>query len=338
MGDPAIKSINAMAFGPEGILFIGDSKHASVFAIEMKEGTSRSSEEAINLKGVDVKLAGLLGTDPENVSIKDMAVHPISHSVYFAVHTDGDKPALFKTQGETFTHVPLSDVYYSKIALANAVEEGAKDRRGRALRKWAISDLSFFNGEVMISGLSNEEFASTFRSIPFPFKTDQMHASLEIYHAAHAQYETHSPIKTFLPYELDGEAHLIASYTCTPLVLFPLSEMTSGKHTKGKTVAELGNRNTPLDIISYENKGKPYILMANSTRAVMKISADDLANFKDFLKDPVEENGGTAGINFYAMPYVNVQQLDDYSDQFVLMLQRKSDGDLTLMTVDKRRL
>ncbi|MEQ9303857.1 MAG: hypothetical protein RJQ14_08075, partial [Marinoscillum sp.] len=32
-GDPEIKSINALAFGPEGIIFLGDSKNARVFAI-----------------------------------------------------------------------------------------------------------------------------------------------------------------------------------------------------------------------------------------------------------------------------------------------------------------
>ena len=36
-GAPAIQSINSIAFGPDGILFIGDSKSSSVFAVDTKD-------------------------------------------------------------------------------------------------------------------------------------------------------------------------------------------------------------------------------------------------------------------------------------------------------------
>ena len=39
-GTPEIKSISALAFGPDGILFIGDSKSASVFAVDTKDKTA----------------------------------------------------------------------------------------------------------------------------------------------------------------------------------------------------------------------------------------------------------------------------------------------------------
>ena len=45
---------------------------------------------------------------------------------------------------------------------------------------------------------------------------------------------------------------------------------------KGKTIAELGNRNKPLDMISYKKEGKDYLLMANSSRGVMKISTENI--------------------------------------------------------------
>ncbi len=51
----------------------------------------------------------------------------------------------------------------------------------------------------------------------------------------------------------------------------PVAELTKGKKTKGTTVAELGNRNTPLDMFLYEKNGQTYLLMANSARGVMKI-------------------------------------------------------------------
>ncbi|MDX2248731.1 MAG: hypothetical protein SF052_18235 [Bacteroidia bacterium] len=336
--NPEIQSVNAMAFGPEGILFLGDSKSASIFAVTTDDQASRSAAEGIDLNQIDKTIAALLGTTADKISIQDMAVHPASQAVYIAVHTEDGKPILFKTFGKTFEHVPLDKVNYSKTPLINAVAEDAKDNRGRSMRQWAISDLAFYGDKVMVSGLSNEEFGSTFRSIPFPFSDNQTYASLEIYHAAHGKFETHSPIKTFLPYELNGAPHLIASYTCTPLVVFPLSEMKQGQLTKGKTVAELGSSNTPLDIISFKKGDKSYLLMANSNRALMKIDTDQVAAYKDYLTTPVEENFATAGVPFVATPYVNVQQLADFNDQYIAIIQRKANGDLALMTLDKKRL
>lgn len=337
-GNPQIQSINALAFGPQGILFIGDSRSANIVALDTQESMSRGADEAISIKNLDQQIANLLGTTSDKVNIQDMAVNPETKTIYLAVHLPNGTPVLLKTSGKELKHVALDNVRYSHSKLEKAIAEDAKDRRGRSQRHWAISDLAYTDGNVMVSGLSSEEFASTFRSISFPFKDEQMYASLEIYHAAHGQYETHSPIKAFLPYEFNGKPHLVASYTCTPLVIFPLDQMEKGKHVKGKTVAELGNRNTPLDIISYKKNDKPYILMANSSRALMKIDPEKVATYKEYLTEPVKENSATAGVDFIALPYVNVQQLADYNDQFVVMVQRKANGSLDLETVSKRRL
>ncbi len=339
VGNPEIQSVNALAFGPEGILFIGDSKRAEIFALDTKDQKAASEEAAdVSVSNVDQKIAALLGTTPDAIVIQDMVVNPISHVVYIAVHVNDGQPVLFRLDGEEFEHVSLESVSHAKTSLSKAVAEDAVDRRGRSLRKWAISDLAYYNGQVMVSGLSNEEFSSTFRTIPFPFNESQAYSSLEIYHAAHGQYETHSPIKTFMPYELHGKTHLIASYTCTPLVIFPMDEMQPGKQTKGKTVAELGNRNTPLDIVSYQKNGKSYILLANSSRALMKIDPNMIEEYQNYLNTPVEENSATAGVEFIALPYVNIQQMDKLSDDKVLLLQRMSNGDLNLHTTNSGRL
>ena len=34
-GTPEVKSANALAFGPNGLLFVGDTQSATIFAIEM---------------------------------------------------------------------------------------------------------------------------------------------------------------------------------------------------------------------------------------------------------------------------------------------------------------
>lgn len=332
-GTPEIKSVNALAFGPQGILFIGDSRSASVYAIETADKTA--SADNIEMKNVDRQLASALGTTPENITIQDMVVHPLSKKVYVAVHHADGTPALLMLQGDTFVPVDLNNIRYSSTAIKNAVGEDAKDGRGRPLRIWTISDLGYYDGKVMVSGLSSQEFSSTFRSIPFPFKENEQAASLEIYHASHGQYETNSPIKTFMATELGGEPYLVASYTCTPLVIFPMDQLKQGEHVKGRTVAELGNRNTPLDMVSMTKDGKSYLLLANSSRALMKINYDDILSFKESLSSPVENTGG---VEFVALPYVNVLQIDKLDEERFVLLQRKADGNLDLMTVESRRL
>ncbi len=337
-GDPELASINAITFGPDGILFIGDSQNASIIAIETEDKTFREAPEKFAMEKVDEQIAALLGTTKDAITIQDMAVNPISKKVYIAVHLQDGTPAIVTTKGEKFALFSTKTVAYQKLRLTQAVAADAKDRRGRSLRKWAISDMIFYNDRIMVSGLSNEEFSSSFRSIKYPFEYDEAPTSLEIYHAAHGRYETYAPIKTFMLYSLNAEPHIIASYTCTPLVIFPLDEMKSGEHTKGKTVAELGNRNTPLDMISYVKDGKPYLLLANTTRALMKIDPEEISVYKDYLTQPVSESSATAGVSFLALPYVNVQQLAKFSDDKVLLLQRMADGDLHLHMPDVRRL
>ena len=89
-----------------------------------------------------------------------------------------------------YHEVSLKDVAFSKVSLNNVPAEDSKNKWGGSLRTAAIEDLNFADGKVMLSGLSNQEFASTFRSIPFPFDNTQNTSSLEIYHAAHGKYET----------------------------------------------------------------------------------------------------------------------------------------------------
>ncbi|MEO1450046.1 MAG: hypothetical protein AAFV07_10995 [Bacteroidota bacterium] len=339
MGDPGIASINALAFGPEGILFIGDSKNATVYAIDTEDTEAHKSADAISIKQVDKLVAEQLGTTPDQIHIQDMAVNPVSKVLYLAVHHQDGKPVLLKLAGETFEWVALDKVSYSQKAISGVYDEEAKDRRGRPLRVWTVSDLSYYDGQVLVTGLSNQEFSSTFRSLGFPFSDEgSQDASLELYHAAHGQYETYAPIKAFTVGEVNGAPHLIAGYTCTPLVVFPMDELAKGTHTKGRTVAELGNWNTPLDMITMTKGGETYLLMANSNRSFMKIKFSDIEQFEGSLTERIKERSGTAGIPFIALPWVNVLQLDKLDDTQFVMLKRESTGELNLVTQSDRWL
>ena len=169
-GNPQILSVNALAFGPEGILFIGDSKRAEIFALDTQDDNPSTTTQEISVEGVDQQIADLLGTTPDAVTIQDMAVNPISKKVYVAVHVNDGTPILLRLEDQNFQNVALTSVSFSKSGLNMAVTKDAVDRRGRPLRKWAISDLAYYQGQVMVSGLSSEEFSSTFSHYCFPIQ------------------------------------------------------------------------------------------------------------------------------------------------------------------------
>ena len=337
-GNPEIASVNQLNFGPQGILFVGDSKNATIYALDTKDTSAKSTAPEINVGHVDKKIASSLGMPIDKIKITDMAVNPVSKAVYFGIQTEDGTPILLKLEGEKFTNVSLKEVGFSKIELSDAVAEDAKDHRERPLRIWAISDLKYHDGKVLVSGLSNKEFGSTFRSIPFPFNSTQDYASLEIFHAAHGQYETKSPIKTFDVVDLDGSPYLMASYTCTPLVLFPMDALKNGVHAKGRTVAELGSGNSPLDMISFEKEGKRYFIMSNTNRPIMRIDYDDLASSKESLTEPVTEFAVSAGIEYVSLPMVNILQMDNLDANAIVYMQRTADGELLLRSRTTNRM
>lgn len=330
LGDPGIASINSISFGPEGILFVGDSKKATIYALDTQDKSRKEKGGDIRIEGFDDKIAATLGTSAENIKITDMAVNPISKMPYFSISVVDGTPVLLRLNGEELENISLKEVSYSQIKIDNPIGEDVKDRWDRPQRVWSISDLKYHKGKVMVAGLSNKEFASTFRSIPFPFSDDQMAASLEIWHAAHGAFETHAPIKTFDVISLEGTDYLMASYTCTPLVLFPLQELKEGVHKKGRTVAELGAGNSPLDMISYEKEGQQYFLMSNTNRPVMRFDYSDIADFKETLTEPVEEFAVATGVPYDNLPFPHVLQMDLLDKDNVVYVQRTADGDVLL--------
>jgi len=327
-GKPDIKSAGPLAFGPKGVLFAGDPQGAQIFAIGVGTAPSTPIGGDFKLEGVDGKVAGLLGTAAADTKIVDVAVEPGTNVAYLSVSRGSGpsaEPAIVRVDGKgNLTALPLDKVQYAKVSLANAPPEGAtagKGGKGQSARQQAITDLAFVDGKLFIAGLSNEEFASKLRSIEFPFKSADTGASVEILHTAHgASIETRSPVRTFVPFNVGGQPQILAAYTCTPLVTFPVSSLKPGTKVRGTTVAELGNRNNPLDMIVYEKGGKQYLLLANSARGVMKISTDAIE--KQNLTDAVRD-GGKAGLSYETIASLEgTEQLDKLGTSNALVLSK----------------
>ncbi len=322
-GKPDLKSAGALAFGPKGVLFVGDPQGAQIVAIDVGTAPKDPIGGNFKLEGADQKIAALLGTKADDITINDVAVEPGTNIAYVSVARGkgpSAEPAIVRIDGKgNVTTLPLDKVAYAKVALANAPAAGATDKKGQSLRSGVITDLAFVDGKLFIAGLSNEEFASKLRSIEFPFKGADTGASVEIFHTNHNAVETRSPVRTFVPFNVGGQPQILAAYTCTPLVTFPVADLKAGQKVHGKTVAELGNRNQPIDMIVYEKDGKQFLLLSNSARGMMKISTENIDK-QPALETKVPDKAGLTYETIQGLE--NVDQLDKLGNANALVLSK----------------
>jgi hypothetical protein len=331
-GKVELQSAGALAFGPDGILFVGDDVAGAVVAIDTQDRTPLASA-TINVQGVDAKIAALVGVTPDQIQINDVKVNPISKNVYLsAARGQGPDatPLLIKVDPSgTVSNVSLDHAKRATVTFADLPEDKPKARENP--RMLTITDMIYLNGNVIVAGLSNEEWSSTLRSIPFPFEqTAAATTQVKIWHASHGRYETESPIRTLVPYTIGGKQYVIASYTCTPLVEIPVSDLKSGAKVVGAPIADLGGGNQTLDMIPYKKDGHDYILIANSTRGVMKLKADNLESYPTIDAPTVPTTPHhVAGVPFQALPELkNVQHLAPIDGTNALLLTSAAgDGD-----------
>ncbi|MDZ4781971.1 MAG: hypothetical protein SGJ19_17115 [Planctomycetia bacterium] len=331
-GAVTLTSAGPMVFGPNGILFIGDPKAAAVVAIATDDEAGDPTQATFDLPNANMKLAEELGADPSKFRIADLAINPASGNAYLNVAVgEPAQPVLMRidTKG-AITVFPLTNVRHSRVDLAGA-PASAQGRRGDP-RDDSITDLTFAEGKLYISGLTSNEASSTVRELFFPFADKEKGTNVEIYHAAHGRVEDDAVVRAFAPLMIDGEPVLLAGFTCTPLVKFPLNDIASGEKVRGTTVAELGNQNRPLDMIVYEQDGKTFVLMSNSARGVMKISTEKLQENAG-LDEPVPD-GNTAGQPFETIAELKgVEQLDKLDAKRAVVLI-KTDAGVDLQTID----
>jgi hypothetical protein len=328
-GDPDFKSIGALAFAPDGVLFFGDSLGGAIFAVATADTPKEAATGELKMEDLSGKLGQMLGIEGTKIKVNGVAVNPASGKAYLSVArgTATDAPCVLMRvdRAGKIEEVQLKDVKFGKAALPNPPKAESKQRLE------AITSLAYVKGKVIVAGLSNEDFASKLRVIPFPFSETDKGASVQIFHSTHGKLETDSPVRTFVPYEIKGEDNLLAAYTCTPLVKFPVSDLKPGEKVKGTTIAELGNYNKPLDMITYTKDGKDYLLIANSNRGVMKVPTEGIEKLEPITKSV---KGVPTGIKYDTLKELKgVEHLVKLDKEHALLLVKSKEGTLSLETI-----
>ena len=345
---PEFRHIGKLAFGPDGVIFAADAQEVSITALQLGEQMAGGVPGTQDVPAIDSKVAGLLGIDAGNLLITDMVVDPRTRNTWLSVMRGlgaDAVPVLLRVDGAGEIEViSFDEVRYTRIGVPNPPPAETPlvlvDGRSIPIANYpdqvdpagligvqTITHLAFIDGNLFVSGLSNEEFASKMRVIPYPFRVADAGTSVEVYHGSHGQLETFSPVFTFVPYEIDGEPSIVASYLCTPLVKFPISALQPGGKIQGTTIAEFGNRNRPLDMIVYEKDGQDYILLSNNQRGVMKVPTEPFAEAV-----PIDQHvPDTDGVPFETIASMQgVRQLDLLDASRAMLLVEAAGGGFNL--------
>ena len=339
VGTVAWQSAGAMTFGPEGTLFVADSRGGKLYALRIEDTRVERDTGRFQVNELDAKVAAVLGTSPRELRFNDMAVNPATGNIFLTVSRglgDGASPALVKVnaRGEA-SLVDVDRIRFSATDLPASPSREEKTAWGQPKWMLSVTDLNFVDGELWVAGLSNEQFASALRRVPFPFNDKGALTTVEIFHTSHNKWETAAPIEAFLPITIGGQSLILAGYGCAPLATFSRADIRSQHHLRGRTVAEMGGGSRPTDIISYDVNGKTRVLVANSHRTLMRFDASEIAG-APALTTPVAEAYQMAGVTYQPISSAGVMQIDDFGSA-VLILQRNIESGAVEMTTYSKR-
>jgi len=336
-----LHSISTLTFDKEGRLFVGDGDRPRVYSIDMRNEPDAPGKP-FNLKGIDQKVARFLGVSSSVLRITDMVVHPKSKKAFLAVTVgSGIKGIAYLIQVDSAGHLLNVIPEAGKISVVDLDHNSGEDYHfwdRYPASSLSITHIEAHKGNLYITGLRSGEFASTLYKVPFPFNGTVEKAQVSYYHAVHDQIESRAPVISHKVVTLKGKDYLLAVYTCTPLVLVPLTDIKDGANIRGKIIAELGYDNSPSDMLHFNlDRGEglqSYILINNRNRSASLLKISDItdAAAKPGISTP--SGFAKAGVSAQTIPLAGVLHMDMLNSQWLLTLRRNIDsGQLDLITV-----
>jgi hypothetical protein len=305
-----MKFAGALTFSDDGVMFVGDNHNGAIYAFEIPGEEHPGQTVPRSIRNIDAKIAELLGVRLGAVEINDLTVHPVSNEIFISatrIESFASQPAIVKISiDHDIALLDLSALSYQKQLLTEFPEGDTKlqvrgsgsepvlprDRAKGAIsiRSLAIMDLEYYDGELFVAGVAYNSFQSSLRRISYPFDGTQCVTAVEMYHITHDRYESRAPIRAMSVQEVDGKPQLVAAYTCSPIVLVPLDELTDGARISASTIMDMGN-GQPLDMIPFRLGDQSMLFVTNNSRSPQVIPVDGLSNAKavtheDFERGP----------------------------------------------------
>jgi len=336
-GNPKIKTIEAIAFGPNGLLLIGGG--AQVVSIETGDlkPTTWSVKEIPN---IDQVLAGKLGLGAKDIEVRKLAVNPASRKAYVALSSLKTKASVILTidGGGNIAEFPLDDVKYNSYTLAAPKVTITK-----------VTDIAWAGGKIVVATQATDKFAASrvFTINPDAKDGSPTQISTKTFHVGHNKWETAAPLRVLMPYVENGKTSVVGSFTCTPIVKYAIDDAKNDDQVTGSSVLELGTGNTPRSMFAYEKGGKQFILVSvgrnnkqpafgfPSAYWVARVDADLLKETTNINEKALWRIGGKNLVGDrvqVAKDYFGTQQMDRLNAMQALAIVETKDG-LSLRTL-----
>ena len=154
---------------------VGDSTGGSIVALDVKDEAPARSGGSVEIKGINEKIAAMVGTTPDQILIQDVTVNPVSKHVYISVSRGRGAGC----RSSDFLDRCVREADRSAAGQCGPLSGQSARRRQRATLRTRSDKargcrrslrLAYVDGNVIVAGLSNEEFSSTLHTIPFPFR------------------------------------------------------------------------------------------------------------------------------------------------------------------------
>ncbi|HEY3116240.1 MAG TPA: hypothetical protein VGK54_05820, partial [Chloroflexota bacterium] len=111
----------------------------------------------------------------------------------------------------------------------------------------------------------------------------------------------------------------------TPVVHFSLKDFQPNTQVKGRTVADLGAGNTPIDLVAFKRDGDEYLLISNTRHPLLKIASKDIDK-QEGLTEPKQP----LGVPRESLSQQGVSLMANLNGSYVLMMQQDQDANLHL--------
>lgn len=330
-GNPRIKTIEAIAFGPNGLLLIGGG--TQVVTVETGD-TTPSAWARMEVANIDQLLAGKLGLQAKDIEIRKLAVNPASRKAYVALQSLRTKASALLTIDGTgkIAEFPLDNVKYRSYTLAAPKVSITK-----------VTDIAWAGGKIVASTQATDKFTASrvFTINPMARDGSPTQISTKTFHVGHNKWETHAPLRVLTPYFENGKASVVGSFTCTPIVRYDLEDARDNDQVTGRSVVELGTGNTPRSMFAYERDGKRYLLVSvgrnnkkpafgfPSAYWVARVDAELLKETTNINEKAPWRVGGKRQVGDrvqVAQEYFGVQQMDRLDDARALVIAENKGG------------
>ncbi len=257
LGDPQLSSAQRLAFGPGGVLLIGDGLSAQVVAIETGDTSPDLRVEngfgrIDNVTGAAADLIGNKVTAAE-LQIDDIAINPVSWRTYIAItrYSTFEAYVLWVDVDGNLRMFDLQNVVHAAIDVPPSEGNAAM-----------IADVAWTPDHV-IASVTPQSFVRhemAYMATPFEHEALANQATTRIFHRSWGQWITEQPMDRFFTFERQGETFLVGSYTST-IVRFESTDLQEGaSDVVGTTVFDILDGRSVLDFITYERDGEMFVL------------------------------------------------------------------------------